>query len=1085
METRITIPKHVLSKERVSNIPIQRLGNKSFSVNVNVEQSDLSGLLQIETGLPEPLNIIFLMTQSGSENDLEGQYCLKIKDGTPLDELNEETKLTWVNYPTGESLENSNDIVNSWFGKFNFKEDLPDLGQKGLRKPQLGALHAISGYFATDKKKDPATVVLPTGTGKTETMLATTIYQQCHKVLVVVPSNALRDQISLKFLTLGYLKELGVVNFDCNLPFVAKLNKGLHTEDTVMAVIEKSNVIVATASILNSSSKNMVELLCSHCSHLFVDEAHHISANSWSSIREYFEDKSVIQFTATPFRNDGKSLGGKIIYNYTMGEAQRAGFFMPVNMEPIEEYLDDNIDESLAQAAIQLLRNDLGRNLDHLLLARVSSKKRAQEVHEIYSRLAPDLSPVLVYSGMAKGTIKESLDKLHTFQSKVIICVDMLGEGYDLPNLKVAAIHDIHKSLAVTLQFIGRFTRVDENQSIGEASVVVNVADPEVEKNLQALYAQGAEWDEVLRRLSEHRIDKEVRLQEVVESLKQEGDLHKVISLWNLKPSLSAMLFKTKCVDWNPGAFSEDLPKYDETWYSISEDEKLLIVMGMNTSPVKFGNYKDLRDLNYKLLIAHWHKEKRALFIFSNDYKGFRTEKLAKNICGEDCEVLSGESIFNVFNNIEYPLVRNLGASQIGAISFTQFFGPNVTEGLSKIEQSELNLNNIATIGYEAGDKVLWGCSEKNGKIWSPQVCESIPDWRDWVHYAWGKIEQGGIDRNNITRDFLKPEKVTQRHESFPVSVQWGEYIQSAYEDKILIKFGGSEVPFYLVNIDIDQPAETGLIRIKIESEQHSSIYELEISNRSPNFEYRLVEGNEVLILRGSRDPVTFSEYMYTDPIYINYIDGAFSYNCFLIQVNEDIGMYPIDDLIGQDWSDIDITSESMGKTNNQNTVQYKTLQIVQDDYDIIVNDDGSGEAADLVCFKIEDEALFVDLIHCKYSSSDNPGSRVADLYEVCGQAQRSIRWKHMGIKQLYKRIKHRDQLWRSEGYSRFLKGDLSDLTKLKNMSRTHPIKLKVTIVQPGMKVGQASDEMRRLLGSTAHYIKKTTEAELVVIGSH
>ena len=40
-----------------------------------------------------------------------------------------------------------------------------------------------------------------------------------------------------------------------------------------------------------------------------------------------------------------------------------------------------------------------------------------------------------------------------------MVCVDMLGEGFDLPALKVAAIHDPHKSLGVTLQFVGRFAR--------------------------------------------------------------------------------------------------------------------------------------------------------------------------------------------------------------------------------------------------------------------------------------------------------------------------------------------------------------------------------------------------------------------------------------------------------------------------------------------------------------------------------------------------------------------------------------------------------------------------------------------------
>lgn len=42
-----------------------------------------------------------------------------------------------------------------------------------------------------------------------------------------------------------------------------------------------------------------------------------------------------------------------------------------------------------------------------------------------------------------------------------MICVDMLGEGFDFPNLKIAAIHEPHKSLASTLQFIGRFARTN------------------------------------------------------------------------------------------------------------------------------------------------------------------------------------------------------------------------------------------------------------------------------------------------------------------------------------------------------------------------------------------------------------------------------------------------------------------------------------------------------------------------------------------------------------------------------------------------------------------------------------------------
>jgi len=43
----------------------------------------------------------------------------------------------------------------------------------------------------------------------------------------------------------------------------------------------------------------------------------------------------------------------------------------------------------------------------------------------------------------------------------------------------------------VTLQFIGRFTRRGEN--VGDAAVIINIADPNAEKRLEELYAEGAE----------------------------------------------------------------------------------------------------------------------------------------------------------------------------------------------------------------------------------------------------------------------------------------------------------------------------------------------------------------------------------------------------------------------------------------------------------------------------------------------------------------------------------------------------------------------------------------------------------------
>jgi hypothetical protein len=609
-----------------------------------------------------------------------------------------------------------------------------------------------------------------------------------------------------------------------------------------------------------------------------------------------------------------------------------------------------------------------------------------------------------------------------------------------------------------------------------------------VEGDLQHLYSQGADWDSVLRRLSEGKIAKEIRLQEVVDSLKENGDLHDQISLWNLEPSYTAMLFNTTCENWQPNYFAENLPKFDEYWHSLSEDENLLVVLAIHTTQVKWGSYKDLRDTNYKLLIAHWDERRNALFIFSNDYKVFRVEKIAESLCGGKCELLSGDQIFNVFNGIEYPLARNLGAAQNGAISFTQYFGSNVTDGLSLIEESQSTLSNIAALGYEAGERVVWGCSQRKGKVWSPQKGGAISDWLVWVKGAWDKVVDVGLDDENITRNFLRPKKMEKPYDGYPVSVQWGEQLLTAFEDKVDFVFGTSEVPFYLVDIAVDGKENDGCVRIVFSTEDENSVYKLLIDkdHLGRGFEYQLIEGNSIFVKKGNGEAISLPEYMLSDPVVIYYVGGSFSYNAQFIDVSDNIGLYPVDDIIPYDWAteEVDIKKESMGYERIGNTIQASYFRHIENDYDVIINDDNSGEAADLVALKVTDSEILLTLVHCKYSSKDTAGGRLEDLYEVCGQAQRSIRWKHLNLNYLYHHIKRRQKIWQDRGYSRFLKGEIEDLASIRNRSRMTPVKFSVVIVQPGLSVNKINDEQLKLLGSTSLYIKKTTMAELVVVGS-
>src|SRR5690606_26287731 len=136
------------------------------------------------------------------------------------------------------------------------------------------------------KSFEPATVVLPTGTGKTETMLAMQVYRKLPKTMVLVPTDALRTQISEKFISLGVLPKAKVVPDEIARPFVTRLIKGIDSVEEAKELLQRSNVIITLPNTLQASAPEAVAYLTENCSDLIVDEAHHVTASQWSSIRD-------------------------------------------------------------------------------------------------------------------------------------------------------------------------------------------------------------------------------------------------------------------------------------------------------------------------------------------------------------------------------------------------------------------------------------------------------------------------------------------------------------------------------------------------------------------------------------------------------------------------------------------------------------------------------------------------------------------------------------------------------------------------------------------------------------------------------
>ena len=182
----------------VKNVIYQLLA-PSITLNLDEVEENRSYAVIIDKG------IRYCLTGNSGIYDEEASYVL-LTDRTPTKQKlidNEIKQRKWIKHPN--QIEASpDDVINSWENRFHFKLEKNE-AHPGLRRPQLGALHALLSHMLSPT--ETATVVLPTGTGKTETMMSALVAGRCNRVLVTVPTNALRGQLFNKFKTLGILKK--------------------------------------------------------------------------------------------------------------------------------------------------------------------------------------------------------------------------------------------------------------------------------------------------------------------------------------------------------------------------------------------------------------------------------------------------------------------------------------------------------------------------------------------------------------------------------------------------------------------------------------------------------------------------------------------------------------------------------------------------------------------------------------------------------------------------------------------------------------------------------------------------------------
>ncbi|MHB9838302.1 DEAD/DEAH box helicase [Paraburkholderia terrae] len=1095
---KVRIPGVYALQEKVEKSWIRQLARPEEEIDAEVVRFVMDGAEGFEvTSSSFPIPIRILKSTPGQLPARDEAAVLRYSAATVVNDVLDASAGIWLEHPSLPSgngtsaTSNAKAAIDSWRGAFAYVQEDRSTGVIGLRPPQAGALHAIHAHWSVSN--DVASVVLPTGTGKTETMLGVLTSACCERVIVVVPTEALRTQIANKFMTLGLLKAKGstILSQTAHYPVVGILEHRIESLDVFTTYFETCNVIVTTSHIAGQLPPEFQARTAELCTHLFIDEAHHAEAPTWKRFKAKFGSRRILQFTATPFRDDDQPIDGKIIYRYPLRQAQRDGYFRPITFRSVFEFNENKADKAIAKATIDELDRD--KTGLHVAMARAFDIPRATQVFEIYKAIGR-YNPILLHSRLKPAERREALGTLMSGQSRLVVCVDMLGEGFDMPELKIAAFHDTRKSLPVTLQLAGRFTRARED--LGNATFIANVANPGVRQELEKLYSQDPDWNELLPELSDTEIDNQIEARSFLEGFEPfSGE----IPLQEIKPATSMVIYRTRCSVWKPKDFRKGLhglTASDKVSHTVNQKENMLVVVVGTSKPVPWTEIEAVQDWEWELLVAIWDKKRELLYIHGSSKSGeYRT--MAKALCGEDVQLIQDPELYRCFHGVKRLLLTNLGMNeQFGRqIRYIARMGADVAARLSESSKKTARRAVVSGIGFENGATATIGAT-KRGRVWSFQRLR-LESFAKWCQNVGAKVIDETIDPEGVLKGTLIPKLVKTRPEVMPIAVEWPDCIFQDHESAHSVQLGNvPATEFWYLGIELVNPAETGDILFRVFSDTSEIVLRLELlpldDDAISTYQFVPVNGADgTLTKRQKTWPLC--DYFFETPPLITFADGSYLEGNMLVALPDIYAPYDRQRIIDWDWSDVDMKKEAQGVTREPDSIQYKVIEHLKKagGYDIIYDDDGSGESADVVTIKvIEDNArttIEVDFYHCKYSHDSSAGARIGDLYEVCGQAQKSISWLQNQLRhtELFVHLLRRDpKIHKGVELSRYQTGDQDLLATIRNRSRVAEMKLRVFIVQPGLSRFKATPDQLSLLSVTENFLLETYGVPFGVIGS-
>jgi len=946
----------------------------------------------------------------------------------------------------------------------------------GLRKCQIGATYAVQSHFT--KSNEPALISMPTGSGKTALMMCLSFRMKAKKILIITPSKVIRDQIADEFASLQVLKDIGCLkNKFLNGPQVTSNDKECNSLKVWEKLINENDVVVATPKTTSPTEKNIVTPPNTSFDLVFFDEAHHSPAESWNALVSAFPNSKIIFLTATPFRRDKKRIKASIVYHYSINLAIIEGIYRPVTYVPVDTSANaSKRDELLVMEVKKRYRLEIKINPSAKLLIKTERIDHSEELKKIYTD-----SGFKVETIHNKKTDFQNKQAIRDCKSGVIeglICVGMIGEGLDIPDLKIAVLHAVPKTLPFTIQFIGRISRINKNQT-GNSYLIT---DPQfVSGEVRNLYKYDKGWSDLIPLLVDRKISHSTFLKD-----KDQLQLNPLdLEIDDFEPFFSVRIYKIdrgfKYRDSFFNKLSSDLEIV--LTEQKQENDPLVIITKTNKTP-DWGKNTLIHYENFDLHIFFVINN----FLFEYTTSDFICNKLKRQLLDPTKYHKSKyHSLNGALKDAKGDKYFMLGLSNISGVNksnpkYKMYLGNEVQASLRNEDGRVFAFGHALT---KVSSSETRGVASNNSRIWAIKR-DNIKAFEIWCKSIAVLIKKNDANESFPQLDMLSKTQQISKLPAEPIAIIFDNTIFNSSIAKWEIDTTTFENPNpVFTNISYDKLSDIVSVVLKVDST--SSDVNLTFNpGRSVAWQKTSAKPVTIHLDFGDNEPFNGSleRFVKEYPPLLILANGSTVQNdvCFIPKIrttkfNQEL-------YIIKDWSNTDVHSESKPavppfKFNVQEkSIEHILPSLKADDFLII--DDRANEIADIITIQPNDFKIV--LYNCKFKSSSGikPGANLMDIKELIEQGIRNANWIYYQslIQRLIKRI--------SEG-SILKKGKLSELKKLGEKFHPQEWSYKIILVQPGISKkrifsGKESGNIETLL-NTLYDRSKAINADLEVWG--